>query len=170
MKETIDKLDFYRSTGSNLDSSQGDNMTSKLKGFTLIELVVVIGIIAILALIVIVAVDPQRQFALGRNTARRNDASAILTAIHQHATDNNGVLATDVTNATSPICIGTATPCVDLTQELVTSANYISDIPRDPSTGTVADTKYMVQYNATTRRVTVSAPGAELSQTISLTK
>jgi type IV pilus assembly protein PilA len=145
-------------------------MMRKLKGFTLIELIVVIGIIAILAAIVIVAVNPQRQFALGRNTARRSDVNAILNAIHQHAADNNGVLATDVTGATTAACIGTDAACVDLTDELVTSANYISAVPKDPSVGTDANTGYTVQYNATSKRVTIAAPNAELSQSISLTK
>ncbi|MEK7166689.1 MAG: type II secretion system protein, partial [Patescibacteria group bacterium] len=76
----------------------------KNKGFTLIELLVVIGIIGILSTVVLVAVNPGRQFANARDTQRRSDLYSITNAIYQYATENNGNIPTDIT--TSPTRMG----------------------------------------------------------------
>ena len=55
-------------------------------------MLVVIGIIGILAAIVLVAVNPGRQFAQSRNVQRQSDVNAILNAINTYQTDNNGVI------------------------------------------------------------------------------
>ncbi len=60
------------------------------KAFTLIEVLIVIGIIAILAAIVGLAINPARQFAQTNNSTRRTDINGILSAIHQYTIDNQG--------------------------------------------------------------------------------
>src|SRR5512146_2778758 len=62
------------------------------KGFTLIELLVVIGILGILLAIVLIAINPARQFAQANNTARQSDITTILNAIHQYSADHHGQL------------------------------------------------------------------------------
>ena len=51
------------------------------RGFTLIEILVVIGMLAILTTVVLVAVNPLRQFAQARNSQRQSNVAAILNAV-----------------------------------------------------------------------------------------
>ena len=134
----------------------------KQKGFTLIELLVVIGIITILAAVVLVAVNPARQFASARDTQRRADLYGLTNSIYQYATENNGNLPTDIT--TTPTHVGTGTG-LDLSDELVPT--YIAAMPQDPSTGTAADTQYTLYRDANGRVVATAA--SELNPGTSIT-
>lgn len=128
------------------------NKLSSQRGFTLIELLVVIGIIGILAAVVLVAVNPGRQFASARDTQRRADLYGITNAIYQYATENNGTIPTAIT--ATPTSIGTGGGLVDLSTVLVPT--YIAAIPRDPSNGTDANTQYII-YRNTSGRIVASA-------------
>lgn len=61
-------------------------------GFTLIEILIVIGIIAILAAIVLVAVNPAKNFREAANTQRSANVNAIANAIGQYTVDKKGDL------------------------------------------------------------------------------
>ena len=143
------------------------------RAFTLIELLVTMGIVAVLLAIVIVAINPARQFAQTNNTRRQSDVKAILDAVGQYMVDNKGQIPSGITTTAQTISKTGA----DICAVLVTS--YIAALPADPLTNsgtpiTACSSTYTTGYTiireASSGRITVAAPGAELSQTISVTR
>lgn len=148
---------------------------TQTKGFTLIELLIVIAIIAILAGAVIIALNPARQFAQARNSQRMTHVSTLLNAAQQNTADNRGVFTCAAGALPSTATAMNSSGGYDICGCLV--PNYVSALPFDPSaTGahftscTDYDTGYTIMASATTSRVTVDAPSAELSETISITR
>ncbi len=142
---------------------------SKNKGFTLIEILLVVAAIAILAGIVILAINPNKQLGDTRNAQRSADVRTILDAVYQYALDNNGTLPSSITTSSNEIC-QMNTSCSGISLDvLTTNSKYLVSIPLDPQSASSGGTDYFI-YRTADNRVTVSAPGAEDNATIRVTR
>lgn len=108
----------------------------RVSGFTLIEVLVVIGIIAVLAAVVLVAINPSRQFKLARDLQRSTNIDAILSAVHQNISEHRGtfmcagvmrdipVTPTRIKSSATVGDLGDIAPCI--------VPDYIASMPFDP--------------------------------------
>ena len=148
---------------------------NKQAGFTLLEILVVIGVIAILAAVVIVALNPARQFAQARNTQRWSNVNTVLNAVWQRMVDNRGTWVVPVGSCTDTlpaagdpaVPIGNDPLNIDLDPCIVPT--YVSQSVLDPSGGTALDTGYDIRVE-TGGRITILAPNAELGEIISVSR
>jgi len=148
----------------------------KQKGFTLIEILVVIGIIGILATVVLVAVNPARQFRQARDSQRLANVNTILNALGQNISDHQGVLhcgSGDPSITNTPLLMTTGSDGVDVADCLV--PDYLPKLPYDPYPGRgyySTEDDYNTGYNISVDglgRLTVAAQG-EIQQDISVSR
>lgn len=137
------------------------------KGFTLVELLIVIGILAVLAAFVFVALNPTARFQDSRNARRWADVNLILQAIKLDQVDNGGAYHTNITALTDDTYyqIGEASTgcnttcsnpsitmqaaCVDLLDLI--DEGYMAELPTDPNASGVSDDHigyYVYKYSS----------------------
>lgn len=83
-------------------------LKSESKGFTIIEVLIVLAIAGLIMLIVFLAVPALQRN--NRNTQRRADVSALLGAISEYITNNNGALPTSAAQVTGNAKLGFYAP------------------------------------------------------------
>lgn len=116
--------------------------------------------------IVLVAINPARQFSQANDTKRSSDVNAILNAIHQYMADNQDQVPPGIVE--TPADVGSTELC----GALVTA--YIAALPTDPLSSLNGDpmpsdcaaaveTGYQVSVSAADRRITVAAPLTEVA-------
>lgn len=148
------------------------HLQNKKGGFTLIEVLLVVAIIAILAAVVILAINPSRQIGETNNAQRRLDVNTILSAVYQYSLNNSGALPDDIPTDTcgdsaTEICSTGTASCsswVDLSV-LTDDEEYLIEIPEDPTDASTNRTGYYIAKNINDR-VTVCAPHAEEDEDI----
>jgi type IV pilus assembly protein PilA len=149
------------------------------KGFTLLEILLVVAAIAILAGIVIIAINPTKQLADTRNAQRWSNVNSILNAVYQYSIDNKGLIPVSIattsknicSSASSTVCAGLGINFADLTA-LTNNQTYLTAIPTDPSSSTATDSGYDI-FKSANGRITVYAPITENfpgTTTISVTR
>ena len=146
------------------------------RGFTLIELLVVIGILTVLLSITLIAINPNRQFAQANNTKRQSDVVAILNAVGQYMSENNGSLPSAITSVQQEIqSPGFADFCETLVPQ------YLAAFPVDPQINNGVqiesndclnewDSGYTIQQISSNNRITVTAPLAQNNESISVSR
>jgi type IV pilus assembly protein PilA len=146
------------------------------RGFTLLEILLVVAAIAILAGIVIVAINPARQLGDTRDAQRLSDVNAIANALVQYYI-KNGRFPTEVPTAQSSdtcseisgddangICTESEECDGYSLDTALVSGDYLGAIPRDPLSASDANPELSGYYAAiVTSRVLVCAPYAEIS-------
>lgn len=141
------------------------------KGFTLLEILLVVAAIAILAGITIVAINPGKQLGETRNAQRYADVNTILNAVYQYYIDN-GSLPDTINEAQTEICADEASDCTGLIDlsVLIVNQKYLTAIPSDPNGSCASYGACYEIFQTANGRVTVVAPDAEQGATISATK
>lgn len=150
--------------------------TMKTRGFTIIEMLIVIAILGILSALVLIQVDPARRIHQASNATRWSDVLTILEGIKRYQADNDSTLpstttAIDSNPSTVQIIGENVTNCSCTGQSVISSPCgvsgldtdlrvYMASIPMDPVSGSSDDTRYYVNVDAY-EIITVGACDAE---------
>ena len=151
-------------------------------GFTLIELIIVIAVIALLAAATFVAVDPAKRIGQARDAQRWQDITAIADAIQLYIADNNGDFPTSTATLSGGLSntfyylLGIGTSAIALNPDYCPPSNgmiepsdgvllanliptYLPTMPVDPS-GFKADQNgigYYIKFNGGVNNVIIGA-------------
>jgi prepilin-type N-terminal cleavage/methylation domain-containing protein len=143
------------------------------RGFTLLEILLVLGIIGILSAIAVAAINPSRQFKVARDTQRLTNVEAITSGLSQNVAEHRGALVCGgVTVSLPSVATNMSSVSGDFDVASCLVPDYMSVVPYDPNTPTahyISATDYntaYVLYRDTHGRIVASSTG-ELTPSIS---
>lgn len=162
------------------------------QGFTLVELLVVIGIIVLLFAVTLIAIDPAKRLRQARDAVRHQDVRDVLEAVQEFIVDNDGdtpagLDAVDEDDGgewrqiigdggiggcsgdIGTICTDATTKNDCLSMETDLEPTYFSEIPQDPGGGDEANTMYYIDLNDT-GRFQIGACDPQHAATISVSR
>lgn len=119
------------------------------EGFTMVEILITIGILIILTSAVIIAVNPSEKLLSARNSQRTAHVEAVYGAISHYFFQND----------LFPSCVTTGATDIFSCTELV--SDYLFELPVDPVCGGETETGYHVKKMASTNDFGVKANCAE---------
>lgn len=131
-------------------------------GFTLMELLLVLGIIGILSSIVLIAINPTKQLNDARGVSRNASIREIENAISQYIIDGNTISGVPTIKANAmDICQDsvTGTDCTDAPVSgfdlsgLTTNGTYLVGLPVDPSQTGSTVTGYKIYRSGSFNKV-----------------
>jgi|GEM_PF-1171225 len=148
--------------------------TQVKKGFTLLEILLVIAVIGILASIVLVAINPNRQLSQARNLNRQAEISDIYNALQQYKAVNRGNLDINLSSNYTEICdtgsltlddsLPTSNYCDGKIDLRILVPTYLNEIPKDINT-VEGSTGYQLAADSS-NQISVKANNSELDQEI----
>jgi len=133
------------------------------KGFTLLELLIVIGILAILSTTMILVINPAELLKKARDSQRLSDFGAVKTAIAFYllnaSSPSIGSTGQTYADIGSVTCFGTASPAASSTYLYVNGSGWIpinftslsigsplSSLPRDPNQSSASTGNHYYVY------------------------
>ena len=146
------------------------NFSKQKKGFTLIELIIVVAIIALLAGATFVAINPAKRIGEANNAQRWTDVTAIASAWALYVADNSGTAPASATAGTTYQIAGGAggdEACSDVSHATTTTAHldlstlvsdgYLGSMPADPEGDFTDDNTGYYLYTDTNGVIRVGA-------------
>ena len=147
--------------------------TRPQSGFTLLEILLTIAILAILAAVILVAMNPVHQMSQARDEQRKNDVSELHKAVQQYLIDKGSYPANVADDSTVyGICsaqtysqgLDDSVVCGDLVNLARVIPVYLGGIPMDPVSPRFGiDTMYKIALSKTTG-IYVEASKTEVGQ------
>ena len=138
-------------------------MTKTKKGFTLLELLIVIGILSILSTTVILVINPAQLLKRARDSQRISDLNTLKTAIAYYITEASdpdiGEEAVSYSDVALNTCFGsisgststaaTVSGWIPIAFDGMTGGSPIGSLPRDPNQSALSSGNHYYAYGVT---------------------